>query len=405
MASLNALTAYYGNERPIGKQIKAISDRVMDQTWDLDVATRQCYLYDVYHDDLDTRNTIKLGYNYSPPEGSQKIPVMLKFMVKQYKSLAKDQPEYHIMFPPEEWNKVQVEDESLVPDWWYSYSSLGVSFPIGLYVDIPNDKGVYYRWLIMYEDVANQFPKFGVIRCNYIFDWVTNKPQGRFLRHMPGVQRSQNSYNSGLWTDTYTTRVENQTKGWLPWNPITAELYYNQRLVISMPLDTPITWKISKVQNTKPKGIQSLTFFQDRWNDDTDYIDKSDPIIWKMYADYFTTNTGEPEEAPDIPDEPQGIIKVSSASTVIKVNGSYKTLKMECFDIYGDPMDAPGEYTWEFAIGEEDASSLVEILQGTSAGKVRIKFLGDESYIGKVLVITVTSGNLTGNFSCDIVAI
>ena len=195
MASLTALKKYYGSASSIGMQIKAEADRIMDETFDLDVTTRVCYLYDYFHDDEQTKDFCEYGVGYTPPEGSAKIPVKLKFLIKSYKSLAKDDPDYYIQFTMSDWNQVteDPENQMIVPEYFGDYARFGVHFPVGLYVDIPDDRGVYWRWLIVYEDVANQFPKFGIVRCNYQLDWVINKPDGRYKRKMWGAQRTQSS--------------------------------------------------------------------------------------------------------------------------------------------------------------------------------------------------------------------
>jgi len=105
MAYLSALNSYYGTAASVGKQIKADADRIMDETFDLDVTTRLCYLYDYFHDDVVTSDLCEYGANYAPPEGSAKIPVKLKFLIKNYKSLAKDDPDYYIQFTMSDWNK------------------------------------------------------------------------------------------------------------------------------------------------------------------------------------------------------------------------------------------------------------------------------------------------------------
>ena len=85
----------------IGSQIKDMSDSVMQETWYNDVQTRTCYLYDFDHDD-QFDEVRRSGYN--PSLSKNKIKVDLKFIVKEYKSLAKDDPEYHIQFSPDDWN-------------------------------------------------------------------------------------------------------------------------------------------------------------------------------------------------------------------------------------------------------------------------------------------------------------
>ena len=171
----------------IGQRLKEESDDKINQTWENDIQTKECYIYDYYHD-----NTKEFCSGYIPNEESGKKKVSLKFIVKEYKSASKDDPEYHIQFKPEDWNSMSCQ-----PDWFYEkYQKLGINFPIGLFVDVPDDRGVYHKWIIFYEEEANQFKKFGVFRCNYRFRWITDKGNERYKRDMWGVQRIQNSLTS-----------------------------------------------------------------------------------------------------------------------------------------------------------------------------------------------------------------
>ena len=55
-----------------------------------------------------------------------------------------------------------------------------------LYVDIPDDRGIYHRWIVMYLEVANQFVKCGVLRCNYRFTWIEDDGIYRHKRNQMG---------------------------------------------------------------------------------------------------------------------------------------------------------------------------------------------------------------------------
>lgn len=407
MASLSAIKNYYGAEAAIGKQIKAEADRIMDETFDLDVTTRLCYIYDYFHDDVATKDMCEYGLGYVPPKGSAKIPVKLKFLIKSYKSLSKDDPDYYIQFSMQDWNKVieDPENQTIVPDYFDQYAKYSIHYPIGLYVDIPDDRGVYWRWLVVYEDVANQFPKFGVIRCNYQLDWVIDRPDGRYKRAMWGSQRTQSSYNSGIYTFDKTTVMENQTKFWLPWNSISNEIFYNQRVILSMPMDVPLTWQISKVENTIPRGVNQITLYQDTFNPKTDYVDKSDPNHWRMYADYnkfpSVPEVDEMESQADI--VPLGSCVVSSTTALFKVGGTWKTLTATLFNEDGEEITSD-VYTWSFKMGDgTDATSLVDTKEATSANKIKAKFLGDESYVGQQLIVVCTASGITGEESFDVI--
>ena len=191
MPSFEDMQKLYQNVGSHGQQLKAMADDVMQQTFENDISTKQCYIYDYFHDD---QPELKGGENYHPELSKTKIPVKLKFIIKEYKSASKDDPEYHIQFEPDVWNSM-----SCKPDWFIEgYEKLGIDFPIGLSVDIPDDRGVYWKWLIFYSETANQFPKLGVIKCNYYFQWnegfdENGKPT---VRKMWGVERTQSSYTS-----------------------------------------------------------------------------------------------------------------------------------------------------------------------------------------------------------------
>ena len=195
MLSFDDMQKRYSSIGTIGQQLKIMSDEVMQETFDNDIQTKQCYIYDYHHDDQSEKRT-----SYDPSLSRTKIPVKLKFIVKSYKTIAKDEPDYHIMFEPDTWNSM-----SCKPNWFEKdYERLGIEFPIGMYVDIPDDRGVYHKWLIVYNEVANQFPKFGVLKCNYLFQWIENDGVYRHKRKVWGVDRTQNSYTS-CGTEMYNT--------------------------------------------------------------------------------------------------------------------------------------------------------------------------------------------------------
>lgn len=187
MLSFDDYKKKYSDVGTIGQQLKVMSDEVMQETFENDIGTKQCYIYDYYHDDQADKE-----YGYNPALSKTKIPVKLKFIVKTYKSMSKDDPEYHIIFEPDVWNSM-----SCKPDWFVkNYERFGVEFPVGLYVDIPDDRGVYRKWLVTYYEAANQFPKLGILRCNYFFKWIEDDGVYRYKRKVWGVNATQNSYTS-----------------------------------------------------------------------------------------------------------------------------------------------------------------------------------------------------------------
>ena len=287
---MQRLTANVGTH---GQQLKAMADDVMQQTFDNDIQTRLCYIYDYYHDDQFEEGLS--GYN--PALSKTKIPVKLKFIIKEYKSDAKDDPVDHIMFEPDFWNNLNLETDQRF-QWFKQYSRLGVRFPLSCYVDIEDDRGVYHKWLICYDEPANQFPKFGVVRCNYLFTWIKDDGIHRYKRKMYGVERTQNSYTSGSWDGHIMTVLDEQGKFRLPWTPLSSEIKHDMRFFISMLQEEPYVYIATKIKNTSPKGIITVTVTQDRFDKNKDFVDndpKSD-TYGEMYADYYSS-TITPEEA------------------------------------------------------------------------------------------------------------
>ena len=47
----------------------------------------------------------------------------------------------------------------------------GVNPPAGTYVDIPDNRGTFEPWLILYESDSALFPKHIIKKCNYLLKW------------------------------------------------------------------------------------------------------------------------------------------------------------------------------------------------------------------------------------------
>ena len=323
MPSFEDMQRLYQNVGSHGQQLKAMADEVMQQTFDNDLATRLCYIYDYYHDDQFEEGLS----GYDPSLSKTKIPVKLKFIIKEYKSASKDDPEYHIMFEPDVWNSM-----SCKPDWFVDgYEKYGINFPVGLYCDVADDRGIYHKWIIFYSEVANQFPKFGVMKCNYLFTWIKDDGIHRYKRKMWGVERTQNSYTSGTWQGDKMNVLDEQGKFWLPWNNITSEVKHDMRFFISMLQDEPYVYKSSKIKNTSPKGVITVTIEQDRFDKNKDYINLE---TGEMYADYYSS-TVVPEEQTEL-DENTDILSIEAKTYSVRINGGTKIVYAKIVDSEGN---------------------------------------------------------------------
>ena len=203
-----------------GALIKNDSDLLMDATWWNDPQSRVCYIYDYYHDDQPSLN---YGMTY---DNTTKTKIDAKFMIKTHGSMARDQVEVHIMFKPNQKFYFDEGDELYYLEQDYRQRYRVPDVFIGAYIDVPNQNGVYEKWLICLRDTRTQFQKYYILPCDYYLHWIENSGDKRIKRKMWCVTRNQNSYNSGLWRDYYFTSEQNQNKLFLPMNPITEKLFY-----------------------------------------------------------------------------------------------------------------------------------------------------------------------------------
>lgn len=376
--------------KTIGQIYKEESDWAMEQTWDNDIQSKICYIYDFYHDD---QPRLAEGMTY---ENTTKTRIDAKFIVKSYQSMDKDQVDYYIQFKPTQKTHFSEGDELYYFETDYRKKYHNDNF-IGLFIDIPNDENIYEKWMILRTEPANQFPKYLILKCNYELMWIENNGTEKIKRRMWSVLKMQSSYNSGLWTDLRFTSQENQDKVWLPLNPITEKIWYtnesskNMRVLVSSFTDNAIAWQISKVENAQPLGVQKLTLYQDFFDQHRDYIEKdSDGNIIGMWASYFDS-----EIAPTDPDTPTTLpssitARISASTSTIKVGGSYKNLTVNLFNDSNEDITteyADATFTWTCSIDDEDWTDKVTWRAGTECNQKKVKFPNDNSVIGKILSV------------------
>lgn len=376
--------------KTIGQIYKEESDWAMEQTWDNDIQSKICYIYDFYHDD---QPRLAEGMTY---ENTTKTRIDAKFIVKSYQSMDKDQVDYYIQFKPTQKTHFSEGDELYYFETDYRKKYHNDNF-IGLFIDIPNDENIYEKWMILRTEPANQFPKYLILKCNYELMWIENNGTEKIKRRMWSVLKMQSSYNSGLWTDLRFTSQENQDKVWLPLNPITEKIWYtnesskNMRVLVSSFTDNAIAWQISKVENAQPLGVQKLTLYQDFFDQHRDYIEKdSDGNIIGMWASYFDSEITPTD--PSTPTTPPSSItaRISASTSTIKVGGSYKNLTVNLFNDSNEDITteyADATFTWSCFIDNEDWTDKVTWRAGTEYNQKKVKFPSDTSVIGKILSV------------------
>ncbi len=386
--------------KTIGQIYKKQSDDMMNWTWDNDIQSKICYIYDFYHDD---QPRLAEGMTY---ENTTKTRIDAKFIVKSYQSMDKDQVEYYVQFKPTQKTHFSEGDELYYFETDYRKKYHNDNF-IGLFIDIPNDENIYEKWMILRTEPANQFPKYLILKCNYELMWIENNGTEKIKRRMWSVLKMQSSYNSGLWTDLRFTSQENQNKVWLPLNPITEKIWYtnesskNMRVLVSSFTDNAIAWQISKVENAQPLGVQKLTLYQDFFDQHRDYIEKDENgNIIGMWASYFDSEI-TPTDPSNSTTPPSSITaRISASTSTIKVGGSYKNLTANLFNDSNEDITteyADAKFTWTCSIDNKDWTDKVTWRDGTEFNQKKLRFPNDTSTIGKILSVKceIIKDNLT----------
>lgn len=183
----------------------------------------------------------------------------------------------------------------------------------------------------------------------------------------------------------------------MPLNKFTEKFWYNDdtnktmRLVISAPTEHPIVWSVTKIENTKPLGLQKLTIYQNFWNDHTDYIERdSDGNIIGMYANYFDSEVLPEDTTSLIQDEPYHSSKIIASSDNIKVGGGYKLLTAKIFDDNSEDISerySNSTFSWSCSIDGENVTDKVTWYEQPVFNQIKIKFPNEKSCLGKVLRI------------------
>lgn len=160
------------------------AQEIVEHTWYDDPASTVGYFYDFYHDD-DPEHNVGLH----PENSKTKIPVDIKYLLVNYQSLNKDTVDYRIMFKP--------SYECNIPYYKEAFEdTCHCEYPIALYVDIKDEKGIWRKWLVVAN--ANRyngdFPNWSILPCTYRYCWVHDGKKYK----MWGAPRSQSSYKNAL---------------------------------------------------------------------------------------------------------------------------------------------------------------------------------------------------------------
>ena len=385
-------------EHTTGEFRRFQSQDIINHTWWNDFSSQVAYLYDWYHD-LKSPDAHKLR-DLSPQEDDQKIPIDIKYLTNSSQTYSKDVITYHIQLRPTQKCNVDYYDAL--------FGRYNAIFPVGLYIDIQDNQGNYNKWLIV--GLANyydpMFSTYEVLPCDMVFQWIFENTK----ISMSGVLRSQNSYNSGIWTDNKITAIQDQQKFIVPINQESQNLFYNQRMIIDSCVDSePRAWVISKVNRIANNGLVQCTLAQDRYDQNYDYIERAeDGRIIGMWADYYSNgiipqqNTEQDEQS-----EIRAVIEYSGFQNYqLKIGGNFRTFSVYFFDKEGNELDYRSGF-WTYQMDGSDSKELISEVSTESENAIKIKFIGDDTYIGNKLIISFTTDDnkITTNVEMNLSAL
>lgn len=326
--------------RNMSEMLRMQSNMVIEQTWDRDPNARKVFV-------------VKVDSGLPEVTAEHEL-IDVKFNIKTYQSITSDEVAYMLQF--------RHGEEKRHPE-----------IGIGSYVYMEDEDHEWKWWLLVHEDERPQFRQWQVLECNWTFKWVAN---GKIYEHL-GVQRIQQSYNSGQWSGDRLDFVDNITSAWLCTNSDTITIGYDTRFLISDPRRRlPIAWSTSKIEDTQPIGLTKLKFTQEPFNPDTDNEEL-------MIADFYK-NSIEPE--PTNPQEPVTTtvtITYSGTKPTIKVGGSAKTFTA----VFKDESTTVSKWTVSDENG--DISGNTNYTIEYVGNQMKLKVAQNYNLIGTVLIVQV----------------
>ena len=344
-----------------GEAKRRNAQNIMDASWMRDPATKPVY--------------VKWVNSGLPVVDDDDIPVYAKYNVKSYHNITGDSIGYLLQF--------RLEDIKNNPD-----------IKVGSYVQIPNEMDQMEWWLIVHEDDRTQFHQFTILKCTWIYKWVSRIGGKRRVYECLGCPRKQNSYNSGVWLDYVTQTVENQEVMWLPTNDDTKTILYDTKFLKSSPGRYPaLKWTVTKCEDTATEGISKFTLAQDQFDPAKDNVELGIANYWDSAVE------------PEIP-ELEEVVTVSnleivySGSPAVRAGGGFKkfTLKTR---VDGDLIDAKDvKWTYDWNGNDESKFDLKE-----EDNVLKIKCLPFYDLVGKTFTIIATDGYNSESLIVEVISL
>ena len=325
--------AYRGKN--MSEMLRMQSNMVIEQTWNRDPNYRQVYV-------------VKVNSGLPEVTAEHKL-IDVKFNVKTYANITSDEPSY--------WMQFRHGAEKQHPD-----------IGIGSYVYMENEDGEWQWWLLVHLDDRPMFRQYQVLETNYVFKWITD---GKIYNCL-GVQRIQQSYNSGSWDGDRFTFVDNVTSCIMPTNSDSLTIGYNKRFIISDEKRyPPLVYQVSKIEDTQPIGLTTFKFTQETFNPSVDSAEL-------MICDYYSS---EIEPTPNGVITSTATITYSGTKPTIKVGGSFKIFTPAFSD------EAVTVDKWTISDENGDIGGDTNYIIERDGDLLKLKIALNYNLIGKVLTI------------------
>lgn len=327
--------------RNMSEMLRMQSNMVIEETWTRDPNWRQVYV---------------VKANSGLPEVTVEHELIdVKFNIKTYQSITSDEVAYLLQF--------RHGEEKRHPD-----------IGLGSYVYMEDEDHEWKWWLICHLDERPSFRQYQILECNWTFGWVTN---GK-IYHCLGIQRVQQSYNSGSWDGDRFTFVDNITSAWLPTNNDTLTIGYNTRFIISDPRRRPpLVWSTSKIEDTQPEGLTKLKLTQETFDPSHDNEEL-------MLANYY--------DSPIIPECSDKVVELFQPVT-ITYSGNKPTLKVGgSFKVFTPSFADEGVTPQKWTVSDENGAiteDMEDYIIEYDGNQMKLKVAQNYELIGKVLIIQV----------------
>jgi hypothetical protein len=324
--------------------LRTQSRMVIEQTWDRDPNYRRVYV-------------VKVDSGLPKVTPLHEL-VDAKFNIKTYSNITSDEPSY--------WMQFRHGAEKSNPD-----------ISIGSYVYMEDEDGEWKWWILCHLDERPAFRQYQILECNYIMKWVH---EGKIYESL-GIQRVQQSYNSGSWDGDRLTFVDNVTSVILPTNSDSLTIGYNKRFIISDERRyPPVVYAVSKIEDTQPIGLTTFKFTQEAFDPTHDNAEL-------MICNYYDS---EVEPIPNIPSEvitSTATITYNGTKPTVKVGGSYKIFTPSFSD------ETVTVDKWIVSDDNGDITSNTNYTIERDGDKLKLKVALNYNLIGTVLTVQLVGSD------------